>query len=360
MKESFNLQKEARTLDVTTTFLQRMARASEEAGEDASMAAGRFEKFEMVIGEVREGSKEAAAVFQSMGVSPFGKTMEENLLAVAQAFDKMTDPAERARKAVELFGRGGQEMLPVLKQLAEGGGSYAQALGMSDAQTDSILGGSYRKIKAFFNDVKNVAKAAGKEYLANEIQGLTGYAGESGPNPSKVSKVMTAAEKEAQAKRAEENIKAIARAQREYHQEVERTADAQIRLAMQMAGCVRDSLPAVASGLERGTASEVLYLEKGGMKTKRPPSFNDGRLLAVPGARVQAHCNRNLLPQNEASSLILENVSLPGRCDRQPRSPVTRRQGFPHSERPKTLPNQSKFVLDERREKSKTRQTTDS
>src|ERR1039458_6857092 len=122
MKESFQLGRDARTLGMSTTGLQRLDQADIAQGFEPGEARGRLGKFANTVGKAEEGDKAAREVFKDMGVEISGKTMEQILNQVAEAFDRIQDPAKRAHEAVVLFGRGGQEMIPILQQLKSCGG----------------------------------------------------------------------------------------------------------------------------------------------------------------------------------------------------------------------------------------------
>lgn len=72
---------------------------------------------------VAEGSKEATARFEALGVSVLDadgkmRSQEAVLYDVVSAFQHMEDGAEKSRLAQELFGRQGQEILPLLNSEA--------------------------------------------------------------------------------------------------------------------------------------------------------------------------------------------------------------------------------------------------
>lgn len=160
--------------------------------------------------------------------------MEQILTDVAGAFDKIKDPAQRAYSATQLFGRGGQEMIPILAQLKEGGGLLAAA-GISDEQTDAVLAGSWKKIHGFFSDVSHLAKRVVKEGISDFVEGYTGYTGDDQRKiPQKVKIVETTEQKAAKAAAAAKHDEALGAAQKQYRAELEATTDAENRMLMLM------------------------------------------------------------------------------------------------------------------------------
>jgi hypothetical protein len=258
MRESFKLTRDAQTLGFSTTGLKHIDRASEEQGFDDGEGRAKLGRFVNKVGEAAEGDKKALNIFKDMGVEVDGKSTEEVLKAVAEAFDKITDPAERAHKAVELFGKGGQEMIPILHQMTEGG-TVLERMGLGDEQTDDILGGSWKKIHGFFSQVMNGAKEIGKSLTADVIQGVTGYSGEGTKRPNKI-KVEDPAKKEADQKAASERATKLAEAQANYRREVEATSDAATKLAYEL-GDERDLKAAIAKAEAAHDEVEALKLK---------------------------------------------------------------------------------------------------
>jgi len=259
MRESFALARDARTFGVSTTSLKRLDRAGEEQGFDEGEGRSRLNRFTDKVGAAASGDKKTANIFKDMGVEVDGKAMDDILQQVAESFEKMRDPAGRAHKAVELFGRGGQEMIPILHQMVEGG-TVLEKMGLGDEQTDAILGGSWKKIHGFFSQVTNAAKEAGKSLLADVISGGTGYKGGNITSPVKVKVEDTPEEKAAKAAKAVTLAKDITAAQAEYRSEVEATSNAATKLAMEL-GDERDLKQAIAKAEAAHDELEALKLK---------------------------------------------------------------------------------------------------
>ena len=233
MHDSFMLARDARTLGMSTTGLKALNIAGEEQGMGEGEASGRMMRFQGKVGAAATGDKAAQGLFKSMDVEVDGKTMEEILSQVAESFEKIHDPAEKARRAIELFGRGGQEMIPVLKEMGEEGGPL-KMMGLGDEHTDAVLGGAWKKVHGFFSQVANATKEMGKTMLANVIDGYTGYKGEDADKPNKVKVQESEADKEKKEKAAHTHAENLATAQAQYRREVEATATAQNKLLMLM------------------------------------------------------------------------------------------------------------------------------
>ena len=107
-------------LGVGTTDLQQFQYAAKLVGVDAQGSALAIGFLNRTVGEALTGSKEAGQEFQKLGIhlkDSSGKTKSTNdvLLEVSDSLAKMPDQQTRAATAVKLFGRAGQQLLPVLQ-----------------------------------------------------------------------------------------------------------------------------------------------------------------------------------------------------------------------------------------------------
>jgi hypothetical protein len=291
MRESFKLARDAQTLGFSTTGLKQVDRATEEQGFDDGEGRNRLGRFVNKVGEAAEGNKASLNIFKDLGIDIDGKTTEEVLKSVAEAFEKITSPAERAHKAVELFGKGGQDMIQILHQMAEGG-TALERMGLGDEQTDAILGGAWKKIHGFFSQVMNGAKEAGKSLLADVIQGYTGYQGE-GTKPTNKIKVESPEDKAKREQAAAEKSTKLAEAQSAYRREVEATSDAATKLAYEL-GDERDLKAAIAKAEAAHDEVESLKLktellrkQKEIEETTKDLDKKDDKKTRVPARRTE-------------------------------------------------------------------------
>lgn len=73
------------------------------------------------MGDVAQGSKEGSAIFKALGVSVLGaggqmRPTEEVLGDIAQRFSEFADGPEKTAFAIEIFGRAGARLIPMLNQ----------------------------------------------------------------------------------------------------------------------------------------------------------------------------------------------------------------------------------------------------
>jgi hypothetical protein len=126
------LQNKSLTTGMTTGAIQSLQRLSENAGLSAdavTFSVSRMQRSLAAGGDnFRKAGLDAQALLK-LGTS-------DQLKAVADRIMAIENPAQRTAAAMEIFGRGGQQLLPVLKQLAEG--NEALKISLSDAQIEAL------------------------------------------------------------------------------------------------------------------------------------------------------------------------------------------------------------------------------
>jgi len=71
-------------------------------------------KMNELIGQAAEGEEKAVKTFARWGISTTGKNNSEIFEEIRQSISATSDPAQRVAMAMEIFGRGGRELLPYL------------------------------------------------------------------------------------------------------------------------------------------------------------------------------------------------------------------------------------------------------
>ena len=118
--------------------LQELGLAAQTHGSSLEGMAQGMRRMSMMATQAAEGSTRAEAAFEKLGVSIYdsnGNLKETNELFndVANGFANIQGHTEKVSLAMELFGRAGANLLPVLEQGAEGFDKYgkmAQGLGI--------------------------------------------------------------------------------------------------------------------------------------------------------------------------------------------------------------------------------------
>ena len=94
-----------------------LQRAFDNTGAGADAVGPALAKLQNNIFGAGEGSKETAAAFGRMGISMdelAGKTPTEQLALVASGITSIEDPTKRAATAIDIFGKSGAQLLPLL------------------------------------------------------------------------------------------------------------------------------------------------------------------------------------------------------------------------------------------------------
>jgi hypothetical protein len=144
----------------TLTGLQHAASLAGVSNEVLTQSLGRFNR---TIIEAQQGSKQAATAFSDLGINITDsngaiRSTEQLLLEVADRFEQYADSASKTSVAQDLFGRSGQQLIPLLNQGGDairGMMEQARALGLvmdtetaqaSERLNDSVtvLQGSFR------------------------------------------------------------------------------------------------------------------------------------------------------------------------------------------------------------------------
>ena len=134
-----------------------------------------------------EGSKEAKDAFAKLGLGIHeldGLNMEQQFEAVVRAFQRMPAGAKKSALAVQMFGRNGMELLPLLNQADTSIDELrqrAEELGliMSDDAVDAsvVYGDSLDDLKKTFTAFKYSIGSQVLPVLTTGIQKITNYAG---------------------------------------------------------------------------------------------------------------------------------------------------------------------------------------
>lgn len=116
---SDELQRLAETTGTTTGEVQAFQFAAAQNGESVKMAGAALDKMNKTVGEARDGNEAAAATFARLGIAlkdtsgaaiPTG----EILNSVSAKLAAISDPAQRAAMATDLFGKAGVRLIPAL------------------------------------------------------------------------------------------------------------------------------------------------------------------------------------------------------------------------------------------------------
>ena len=95
-------------------------------------------KMNQLIWQAAEGEEKAVKVFARWGISTAGKTNAEIFAEIQRSIAATTDPARRVAEAMEIFWRGGRELLPLLtasKETLDGMANHAPIISKDDIES---------------------------------------------------------------------------------------------------------------------------------------------------------------------------------------------------------------------------------
>jgi molecular chaperone GrpE (heat shock protein) len=219
MQRAFLEVKEASDLDVSTSFLRDFKRAADATGESADEAKGRVLRFQQVLASAAEGGKEALEKLGRVGIKdPTGKTMEENLRDVANGLSNISDKAQQAKAAVELFGKGAQTSMPdILAELGSG------KRNMQAEEDTATMAAGWKSAKGLWSRTGGKAMRGLRDtasfYGAGILSQYFGIEGEVN-DPSTLQKTESAEAKAAREAKTKKHISDLTAARMEYNRAV--------------------------------------------------------------------------------------------------------------------------------------------
>lgn len=106
-------------LNTTAEALNRLRHAAVMSDVESDLLVAGLERMQRTIGDAKLGSKDAATALDRLNVKMFhlGKMdVAEQFKTIAEAISRVKDPTTRAALAVDIFGKSGQKLIPVLMQ----------------------------------------------------------------------------------------------------------------------------------------------------------------------------------------------------------------------------------------------------
>ncbi|HEV3416656.1 MAG TPA: hypothetical protein VG056_07585, partial [Pirellulales bacterium] len=122
-EEAEALKHSAEVIGTTTSELSALRFAAMEAGVGAETFDNALTKLTQSIGKARDGSAQQIAALDKLGLDMnklAGEDAGTAFTDVAEALSHVPNEADRARIAVELFGKTGQQLAPMFAEGADG------------------------------------------------------------------------------------------------------------------------------------------------------------------------------------------------------------------------------------------------
>lgn len=156
-----------------------LQRAFENSGVGADKVGGSINKLQKFMADAAAGGAEQTATLNALGISMSdlaGKTPTEQMQVLASKIAGISDPAQRARASMEVFGKSGGELLPLLNnfsgELDAAKGQLGSMPGVMDRSAAAMdqLGDNFSAIKT-----KTMEFAAG--FLESALPALNAFVG---------------------------------------------------------------------------------------------------------------------------------------------------------------------------------------
>lgn len=168
----------ART-DASAENLSALGFAAKQTGTDLGTVEGSFRKMQKTIGEASSGSKQAADALAQIGISAAdlqGLNPDEQFDKIGRAVAGVSDSTQRAAIAMEIFGKSGTSIIPLLSDM-DALKAQAQALGVvltnDQANAADALGDSWDALGSAIGGVENVIGSAVAGPLTQMISTVT-------------------------------------------------------------------------------------------------------------------------------------------------------------------------------------------
>lgn len=173
-------------LGLSTESLAGFQHAASLAGVDSGALSTALGKVLRLVGELKDGSNIGADALRNLGLTSQQLTdvsPEQAILLMSDAFKNISDPAIRAAAAVDLFGRGGQQLLPFLTIGAQGLADAAvevDKLGISFSRIDAAqveeANDNIEKMQSIFNGLANTLAIELSPFLTAATQQFIDWA----------------------------------------------------------------------------------------------------------------------------------------------------------------------------------------
>jgi hypothetical protein len=167
------LAKAAIKTGTSANAISELAFAARQANVDLPQLTASLDKMEKSISLAASGTAKSSSTFEALGISldQIRKLAPDQQFAeIANQINKLKDPTDRARAAIEIFGRAGADMLPLFAEGAEGIAKareqaiqFGQSFDAEQLKKLSDAADSVRNLKESFNalTVAVVATVAG-------------------------------------------------------------------------------------------------------------------------------------------------------------------------------------------------------
>lgn len=156
-----SLSETSRQIGVTVEQLQILSRMALGAGASQETLERSMAKLNLTLGQAQTGSTSAQKAFTDLGFTPDQiarfSSGGDAIRVVAERITAIEDPARRAEAAVQVFGRAGQQLIPLLADIANGydaAAAEAQRMGLLTTEQAARADEAKDAMDAFANSLQ--------------------------------------------------------------------------------------------------------------------------------------------------------------------------------------------------------------
>lgn len=176
--EADRIQKLATATGLTAESVQTLGFAAEQSGSDLETIAKGIQQLQRNVQGASDGLSTYTRAFERVGLEVeqlIGLAPERQFKLVAQAISEVEDPTTRTATALEVFGRAGRELLPLLQAGADG----IEELERQVLATGGVLDSDATEAAERFNDALNVlrnqVRSVGVAIFSDLIEPIADY-----------------------------------------------------------------------------------------------------------------------------------------------------------------------------------------
>jgi hypothetical protein len=177
----------AARLGITEDALETLKFAADQAGSSADGMVSALDKMKNSVAEAAQGTGAGAKALQELGLSVtdmMAMSPDEQFAAIADAIQGVSNESDITRLAMDLFGRSGADLIPILKGGSEGLSEYSAKaaelgilLGDSRADADEAAD-AVNRMKLAWGGIVNqiaIAVAPALEAIADALATVFGW-----------------------------------------------------------------------------------------------------------------------------------------------------------------------------------------
>lgn len=162
---------------ISVETLSILGPIAEKSGASTETLAVGFRNLSKEVEKLRAGDKGAVATFAAIGLAAKdleGLSLDQVLIRVANALNQFEDGSFKTAEAVKLFGRAGDQLIPTLHELADGG--FERARDRAEA-LGGVISTDFSDRADRFNDIlvdmHTALGGLGRELAEASLPGLT-------------------------------------------------------------------------------------------------------------------------------------------------------------------------------------------